>query len=595
MSEPPTRTDADLALVAIALAGGCIAVLYAGGVASALVSGHPVPHGHPLAELAAFAHAGDPSLAWHAPVGPPVVYWAVSAAVALAAAALVRFVWRLFRPAQRSAPGDDPTTIEGLADRRQVERAAGAAQLLAQAATLRPSVTKPVPRDVGLFLGTSRGVECWMGVRDSAVVLGPPGSGKGLTLVIPSILDAPGAVITTSTRPDNLTVTLAARQADGRPVGVFDPQGLAPGVPASLRWSPVRGCERPQTAMLRAAALTAGGAKGVTDANFWEQQTATAVRCLLHAAAIAGRPPSTLCEWSLSASSAREAVSLLATNPAASPAWDRALDGIVSAEQRTRDSIWAMVANTFAALADPGVLAAVTPDEGSQFDPADFLRRRGTLYLLGTASGASASAGLVSAFIEDLVDVARRLAAASPGARLDPPLALVLDEAANYPLPSLGSLMSEGGGSGIVTTPVLQSLAQARDRWGRETATAIWDSATAKIILPGSSNADDLADISRLLGERETVEQSQSQQIGAGSGGRSISTSTRRQAILDPAAIRTLRSGHALLLLRSAQPIVLTLRPWIARRDARQLQTQRTQIEQQIRAAALDEIGVTYD
>ena len=185
MSEPPTRTrtDADLALLAIAGGGGCISLLYAGGVASALVSGHPVPHGHPLAELAAFAHAGDPSLAWHAPVGPPVVYWAVSAAVALAAAALVRFVWRLFRPAQRSAPGDDPTTIEGLADRRQVERAAGAAQLLAQAATLRPSVTKPVPRDVGLFLGTSRGVECWMGVRDSAVVLGPPGSGKGLTLV----------------------------------------------------------------------------------------------------------------------------------------------------------------------------------------------------------------------------------------------------------------------------------------------------------------------------------------------------------------------------------------------------------------------------
>ena len=36
---------------------------------------------------------------------------------------------------------------------------------------------------------------------------------------------------------------------------------------------------------------------------------------------------------------------------------------------------------------------------------------------------------------------------------------MILDEAANYPLPSLPSLMSEGGGTGITTMVVLQSLA----------------------------------------------------------------------------------------------------------------------------------------
>lgn len=35
-------------------------------------------------------------------------------------------------------------------------------------------------------------------------VIGPPRSGKGLHIVIPAILDAPGPVVTTSTRPDNL-------------------------------------------------------------------------------------------------------------------------------------------------------------------------------------------------------------------------------------------------------------------------------------------------------------------------------------------------------------------------------------------------------
>lgn len=49
--------------------------------------------------------------------------------------------------------------------------------------------------------------------------------------------------MTTSTRPDNLAVTIAARDARG-PVMVFDPQHLAhtPGV-AALRWSLVR-CRR---------------------------------------------------------------------------------------------------------------------------------------------------------------------------------------------------------------------------------------------------------------------------------------------------------------------------------------------------------------
>ena len=201
------------------------------------------------------------------------------------------------------------------------------------------------------------------------------------------------------------------------------------------------------------------------------------------------------------------------------------------------------------ALADPGVLDAVSPGPGETFDPAAFLRRRGTLYLLGTASGASATAGLVGALVEDVVDVARRLAARSTGARLDPPLALVLDEAANYPLPSLGALMSEGGGTGITTLAVLQSLVQARHRWGREQAQGIWDSAIVKIVLGGGSNADDLTAIARLVGDRTEREFSQTAQSG---GGRSVSTSKResgRYSIPPPSSLVDAVGQHDAMLL----------------------------------------------
>lgn len=579
---PPSEAT-DLALYAVAGGVVLVGVLWAAGAASARLTGHRVRHGDLLAGLAAFAHVGDPSRAWHAPVGPPVLYWAVTTlAVALVAAASV--VVRRLLAGERRKASDDPTRIEGLADRHQVKAAAGPAVLLGRAATLRPSLTRPAPAEVGYYLGSSHGVGCWSSVEDSMILLGPPRSGKGYNIVIPMLLDAPGAVITTATRADNLAATMTARAKVG-PVGVFDPQGLATGVPSALRWSPVRGCERPQTAMIRANAMCADAGAGTESGSFWRQQTVTAVRCLLHAAALDDRPPADLYRWSLSPAGAKDAIDILVHAHGASLAWDKALDAIVSADQRQRDSTWAMVANAFAALADPQVLHAVSPAPSERFDPADFLRRRGTLYLLGTASGATATAGLVAALVEDVVEVARRLAAASPGARLDPPLSLILDEAANYPLPSLGALMSEGGGTGITTLAALQSLAQARDRWGREQAQGIWDSAIVKIVLGGGGDADDLADIARLVGERTEREYSQTSQAG---GGTSVSASNRERPILDPAAIRSITFGHGLLLLRSARPIMLTLRPWTARPDAARLRQDRTGVEDAIRAAAAE-------
>src|ERR1035438_9430428 len=113
---------------------------------------------------------------------------------------------------------------------------------------------------------------------------------------------------------------------------------------------------------------------------------------------------------------------------------------------------------------------------------------------------------------------------------------------------STSSPRAEGGGTGITTLAVLQSLAQARHRWGREQAQGIWDSAIVKIVLGGGSNADDLADIARLAGDRTEREFSQTAQSG---GGKSISSSNRERAILDPSTIRAITPGHGPLMLRS--------------------------------------------
>ena len=368
-------------------------VLWVGAAISAVVSGHMVPEVNLGAGVLALTeHSANPSAAWGRPMGSAWVYWTSTAAVfAACVAALAACWWSAAK--SKTARAHDPQRFRGLAARREVANVAGAKALVSRAADLRPSLANPQVTDLGHRLGSARGVSCYASVEDSVVVLGPPRSGKGVHIVINAILDAPGAVITTSTRPDNLTAALDARAKVG-PVVVFDPQRLAPGIPSATRWSPIRGCENPQTAMIRAKALTAGAASGTTDSNFWQSSAEQAVRALLHAAALGDRTPADLYRWSLSAAQAREAVMILATHPLAALSWHQGLEAIVGADQKQRDSVWAMVAIAFASLADPKVMDAVSPGPGEHFNPEAFLRQRGTVFLARIVHGSLPDTGL---------------------------------------------------------------------------------------------------------------------------------------------------------------------------------------------------------
>ncbi len=579
---PPADGLVNVGLALLAAAAVLAGLLRLAGTLAAWATGATQPDVGVAAALDVLADPLVPATALHAPGLHPIAYWIVVALLLTVLVAIGWGVWRLVT--DRRAPSD-PRRLSGTATPADIARTAAAKTLLKRAGTLRPSLTDPRPADVGYLLGTARGRQVWATVEDSILLIGPPRSGKGLHLVINAIVDAPGPVITTSTRPDNLTTTLRAREKTG-PVAVFDPQQLAPGLSAGLRWSPVRGCQNPLTAMIRATGLASStglGSGGVDNGGFWEGKTRTAIQALLHAAALDGRDPATLYQWALNPTIAADAVRILQTHPDAATGWAESLDAMIQSDPRTRDSIWQGVSLAFAALADPRVLDAITPRDGEAFDPTSFLRDNGTLYLLATGAGAGASAALVAAFIEDLVEVARKIAATSPGARLDPPLLMALDEIGNLaPLPSLPTLMAEGGGTGITTLPVLQSMAQARAKWGNDAAGAIWDASIVKIILGGGSNSRDLQDLSALIGDRDETTDSTS--IDA-YGGRSSQRSLRRVPIMAPDTLRTLPFGTGLTLLRTAPPIITDLRAWTDRPDADTLHEQRGEIESHLRTA----------
>lgn len=500
-------------------------------------------------------HASDPRQAFPAPAravlpGPIGMYFAaLLVAGALAALGLV---------AVRLGPSARPGGRRGYATTGDVRRAlsAAAARGRGQSTRARGSGTGAV---VALGTDVRSRRRLYGAAEDSYLYLGPPRSGKGVHLIIPQTLAAPGPALVTATRPDTLRHTLAIRRQHG-PVAVFDPQRLAGNVPR-LRWAPHAGCADPLTAIARARALAAGAQlspAAVTDAAFWQGMTEAVLRCYLHAAALDGRSMRDILTWTARPADPTPA-RILRTHPHAAPGWVEELAAQAAADPRQRDSVWAGVRRAVDALADPRVLDACSPPPADAVDLGQFLDQSGTLYLLGTTGAQLTVAPLITALVEALVEAARTRAAATPSGRLEPPLTLLLDEAANIaPIPSLPNLLADGGGSGITTICVLQSLAQSRARWGQAGADAMWDAATTKVILGGLAHADDLHRISQLAGDIDDPVRTRTN----GAGGPSTSIAARRLPALPVEALRTLRPGHAIVLARRTPPVEARLQPW---------------------------------
>src|ERR1019366_4577215 len=112
------------------------------------------------------------------------------------------------------------------------------------------------------------------------------------------ILHSPGPVLSTTTKHDVFQLTSGVRARRG-PVHVFNPQRIG-GVASTFRWNPVAGCDDPATAIRRADGFAnAVSMTGTEDASFWSSKASSYLRCLFHAAAMAGGDRRMLPRWAL--------------------------------------------------------------------------------------------------------------------------------------------------------------------------------------------------------------------------------------------------------------------------------------------------------
>ena len=152
------------------------------------------------------------------------------------------------------------------------------------------AAARPPDCEVALQLCRVGLLRVWISVEDVLVVFGGPRTGKTQYLA-GRIIDAPGAVLVTSTRTDLYDTTAPLRRERG-PVYVFNATGLA-GLPSTITFDPLTGCADPVTAHERAADMLGAttpstGRGGSGEREFWDAQARRVLAALLHAAALGG-------------------------------------------------------------------------------------------------------------------------------------------------------------------------------------------------------------------------------------------------------------------------------------------------------------------
>jgi type IV secretory pathway TraG/TraD family ATPase VirD4 len=531
-----------LAGLAAAAAGG----LWLAGEVSSAAAGGPAP-GSPLEYARNLARG---RAAW-----PDAWGWAaLAAAVTLLAAAGVlaghligsrrRTRHRADQVARYLAPRRDRARLGPQARRKQSER-------LSRGKSHWPG--SPLGRIV-----PGRQLACF-GPEDVSVDVWGARSGKTTKRVVPAILDAPGPVVATSNKRDIADLTAAIRARRGT-TWLFDPQGIASDGTPAFTYNPLRQATDVSAAQRLAAIFEAStrepGAR--TDAH-WDTAGRDLLAWMFLAAASSGQSLAQVWEWLSNPDDATPAL-LLRQGGHASPA--TAVEGILGQPDKMRGSVFGTAQRMARALVNPALLAWVTPAEGlPEFDPAAFPASTDTLYAL-SMEGEGSGGPFVAALTAHVCQAAERLASSTPTGRLDVPLTVELDEAANIVRwPELPKLYSHYGSRGILLHCYLQSWTQGAEAWGEYGIRAMWSAATIRVLGAGVADEKFLSEFSALVGDHEEwVLQS----VYTGRNGeQQLTRSLRKERALAVSDLASLPTDRAVVFTSGSRPVVIETRPWM--------------------------------
>jgi type IV secretory pathway TraG/TraD family ATPase VirD4 len=438
-----------------------IGLLWATGNLSALLAHSQRPRAK-LEDIGAVAvrlvrHPGDPAAAWPAGdrelIPGPTGFYATLLVLLALAVALVGLGWRIYRRLQNRLPatGEYGASWASRHDLRDLAVRTGSdltGRIVLGRTRWRQTIASPL--------------------RHSLLLFGPTLSGKTLSFVIPTVLRWRGPVIATSSKVDLLLATITRRQRRGQ-VYLLDPfraSGLE-----SIRWSPLVGSKSWAGALDMAYWLTqaASVSHTIQSAEFWETLAKNLLGPLLYAAANKpGATMLTVVAWANEYERAEEVRAVFAAMEEADPddpgpkLARSAFLASVRADPRRKDSIYGTAQVLLDVYKYPAVAETAS---GCDIDRDAFLAGYdgagrpvdNTVFVFAPEHRQDQLRPLLESFICWLIRAAEDRYAAT-GTALDPPLLVMLDEAANIaPLRKLGTYASSLASQGVQLVAVFQN------------------------------------------------------------------------------------------------------------------------------------------
>lgn len=421
----------------------------------------------------------------------------------------------------------------------------------------------------GIFLGTAvtGGARLFADVESVCLSIFGPRQGKSSTQVIPAVLDAPGAVVTTSNKPDVIDATRLPRSMKGT-VWAFNPQKISPDR-ATWWWNPLSYVTDDDQAQKLSDIFKAAksGANSKGDDPYFDPEGIDLMAALFLAAALGRKPISIVYDWISGGRVAMEEPKRI-LREAKNGIYARHADGLeaqLQLDDGQRDGIVGTAKSSLKVLKSVGIQDWVNPtgptDPRPQFSPETFVREaKDTLYLLSKEGGGSAAA-LTTALTVAVADAGEDYAMTQRFRRLPVPMVFALDEIANVcPWKELPGKYSHYGSKGLLTIAWLQSYSQGEELWGEKGMRKIYSATTVKTIGSGLDEERYLREVSTIIGEYryDTLNASTSER------GRSVSVSPDggKESIFTASELSEMPIGRAVVKRAGAPACLISTVRW---------------------------------
>ncbi|MFZ0665240.1 MAG: type IV secretory system conjugative DNA transfer family protein, partial [Acidimicrobiales bacterium] len=384
--------------------------------------------------------------------------------------------------------------------------------------------------------------------------------------------------VAASVKGDLARMTMEARSKTGE-VLLYDPLRTT-GLPTAA-WSPLPACSTWTGARRTSADLAAvarESAANMNDGDFWYSMAAKLLAPLFLAAATNGLSMTDVVRW---VDEQNLVLPLELLNSTSETQAVQALRATLGRDDRQRSAVFTTAETVIEAFADPDVAASESPAVGPwwQFQTANttanaqttaqthahgpgtihatrLLDGNNTLYLCAPTYDQRRLRALFATLVTQVIAEAYKRSMET-GKPLDPPLLVVLDEAANVaPLSELDVLASTAAGHGVQLVTVWQDIAQLNARYGVRGSSVV-NNHRAKLFLSGIADPGTLEHASQLAGEEDRNVRSQTiDQYGSFS----MTDAASPRRLIPSDSLRRLPPGSGLLIYAHLPPVKVTLR-----------------------------------